>query len=137
MPFKFDDLNKFKDKVEKIQVEKFLKTTCDELSLRLLRKVQKRTPVGVYPSSSGKQGGTLRKNWKAVKAERVNGKVTSFVVNDTPYAMYVEYGHRTRNHKSWVEGQFFLTNSTNELRKDAQKIVDNKFNKFIKDTLND
>ncbi len=39
---------------------------------------------------------------------------------------YVEYGHRTRNHKGWVEGKFMLTISEKELKAQLPKIIERK-----------
>ena len=36
----------------------FVESCAKELAARLLRMVVKRTPVGQYPASSGKKGGT-------------------------------------------------------------------------------
>lgn len=142
MTFKFDAFKKYQNKLnklEKVEVENFLTSTCDELSLRLLRKVKKRTPKGVYPPSSGLQGGALQKGWEPIKAERVNGKIMGYVINDTPYAMYVEYGHRicypAGNQIGWVDGQFMMTISADELQQDVKKIVSKKLTKFLKDSL--
>lgn len=40
---------------------------------RLLRMVVKRTPVGQYPASSGKKGGTLRRGWTGEKRASAQG----------------------------------------------------------------
>ncbi|MCD7828516.1 MAG: HK97 gp10 family phage protein [Clostridiales bacterium] len=45
--------------------EAFMEACTKELAARLLGKVIKRTPVGDYPNSSGKKGGTLRRGWTA------------------------------------------------------------------------
>ena len=39
----------------------FFEAASREIAARLLAKVIKRTPVGTYPSNSGKVGGTLRR----------------------------------------------------------------------------
>ena len=44
-----------------------MEACAKELAARLLAKVIKRTPVGQYPSGSGKVGGTLRRGWTAGK----------------------------------------------------------------------
>lgn len=48
------------------QVQQFIDACAKELTARLLAKVVKRTPVGVYPESSGKLGGTLRRDGQQV-----------------------------------------------------------------------
>lgn len=48
------------------------------------------------------------------------------IVNPVEYASYVEYGHRTANHKGWVKGQFMMTISEQELEKIAPKVLERK-----------
>lgn len=89
------------------EVDDFIISLSKELAGRLLSKVIKRTPVGQY--KNGKVGGTLRRGWTAgkkradfIEAMEVNkkGGVYEIVVkNSVEYASYVEFGHRTRNHK--------------------------------------
>ena len=63
---KFDDLKKFQEKLNKLnesEINLFIEACAKELASRLLAKVIKRTPVGEYPKSSGKKGGTLKRGW--------------------------------------------------------------------------
>lgn len=117
----------------------FIISLSKELAGRLLSKVIKRTPVGQY--KNGKVGGTLRRGWTAgkkradfIEAMEVNkkGGVYEIVVkNSVEYASYVEFGHRTRNHKGWVPGRFMLTISEQELEGDLERIIQNKLQKFM------
>ena len=66
MSANYDQLKAFRDKFSKVtdtQKNLFMEECLKELAARLLAKVIKRTPVGVYPSGSGKTGGTLRRGW--------------------------------------------------------------------------
>jgi hypothetical protein len=56
---------------------------------------------------------------------------TITLTNETEYASYVEFGHRTRNHKGWVKGQFMLTISEEELKRDAPKVLERKLKKML------
>jgi hypothetical protein len=100
-----------------------------------------------------KKGGTLRRGWTSkTEAEAANGsgkgtdaviyanslaikKVGSNyvieIINPVHYASYVEFGHRTANHKGWVEGKFMLTISEQELEADAPRVIENKLNKYL------
>jgi len=100
-----------------------------------------------------KMGGTLRRGWTAkTEAEAESGtgrgadavayanslaikKVGSNyvieIINPVHYASYVEFGHRTANHKGWVEGKFMLTISEQELEADAPRVIENKLNKYL------
>lgn len=143
----FRDLEKFRQNIEKNlgadQVDLFIEACAKELAARLLAKVIKRTPVGQYPNSSGKKGGTLRRGWTNGKSQPANQyanslKVNHFgdvyvieIINPVEYAPYVEYGHRTRGGKGWVEGKFMLTISSQEIQSDAPKILENKLKKKL------
>ena len=59
--------------------------------------------------------GALRKAWTAEGPSVSGGGWIVKVSNPTEYASYVESGHRTRSHKSWVPGQFFMKNSLNAI----------------------
>lgn len=124
-------INRVQDFVTSDEIDVFIESCAKELSSRLLAKVIKRTPVGRYPKSSGKRGGTLRRGWSVGKVTK-NGDVYQVeIINPVEYAPYVEYGHRTKNHKGWVEGKFMLTISEKELQNDAPRILENKLKKKL------
>lgn len=138
------DLKKLQKQLNKIQqgnVEAFIDACAKELAARLLAKVIKRTPVGQYPKSSGKKGGTLRRGWTSATHEEAAsgcgtccGRWTNTVieiVNPVEYASYVEYGHRTANHQGWVQGRFMLTISEQEIQNIAPKVLESKIKKFL------
>lgn len=126
------------EKLDEKQIVAFYEAAAKELAARLLALVIPRTPVGDYPSKSGKMGGTLRRGWTGDKdmdfhAYAQSLTVTSTgdsyaieVINPVDYAMYVEFGHRTRNHKNWVPGKFMLTISEEELRDVMPQILEKK-----------
>lgn len=120
-------------------LDMFYEECAKELAARLLRATIRRTPVGVYPPSSGKKGGTLRRGWTAgANSLHVRHEGSTYVVeisNPVKYAPYVEYGHRTANHKGWVEGQFMLTISEAELRGQMNGILQKKIYNFLKEHL--
>ena len=64
----------------------------------LLRNTKMKTPVGQY--NDGRTGGTLRRSWTLEK-----GDLYVRLYNNIEYGIYVEYGHRTRGGKSYVEGE--------------------------------
>lgn len=143
----FRELQEFRRKMEASlsddQINDFIESCAKELAARLLAKVIKRTPVGQYPASTGKKGGTLRRGWTGGKTQggkayadslRVNHYGNTYVievVNPVEYASYVEFGHRTRNHERWVEGKFMLTISEQEVQGDAAKILENKLKRKL------
>jgi len=130
-------------KINKSLKSDFFTSASKELAARLLAKVIKRTPVGLYPASSGKVGGTLRHGWTAgnessgakyansLTVSKSGGKYIIEIINPTEYASYVEFGHRKRNKKGWVEGRFMLTISENEIESIAPKVLENKLEKYL------
>lgn len=148
-------LQKNIDKLASVDLDKFCQDVAKELAARLLAKVIKRTPVGQYPEHTGMMGGTLRRGWTAeteaeaevtavfgggtgakayvnsLKVERVGNTYQIEIVNPVNYASYVEFGHRTKNHKGWVNGRFMLTVSEQELDSQAPKIIERKLIKYL------
>lgn len=134
----FKQLEKFGQKLDKLnqaQIRQWNESAIKELAARLLRKAKLRTPVGKYPKSTGKKGGTLRRGWTIGDVVKTDHLYTIEVVNPTEYASYVEFGHRTRNHQGWVEGRFMLTISKQELEADAPRILEKKLNQFLGELL--
>lgn len=154
----FRQLKNLQEKLNKLQrddFQAFCEEVAKELAARLLAKVIKRTPVGQYPSETGKVGGTLRRGWTAkTEAEAIAGRTPDAkafvdslqvtksgnvyqieIINPVHYASYVEYGHRTRNHKGWVKGEFMLTISENEIDAQAPKILEKKLMKYLGECL--
>lgn len=142
--FNFRDFEKIQQNLEKLnqeQVDIFIDACAKELAARLLAKVIKRTPVGEYPNSSGKKGGTLRRGWTNGKNQSAVSYAASLpihhfgntyvveIINPVEYASYVEFGHRTRNHKGWVNGRFMLTISEQELQSAVPAIIEKKLMK--------
>jgi len=140
-------LQKDLNKLNESDSNAFLEACAKELAARLLAKVIKRTPVGEYPKSSGKKGGTLRRGWTAGKRESAKGYADSLtinhfgntyvieIVNPVEYASYVEYGHRTANHSGWVQGRFMLTISEQEIQQLAPKVLESKIKKYLGECL--
>jgi hypothetical protein len=143
----YKELEELKKKLQDAEINLFLESCTKELAARLLAKVIKRTPVGEYPSNSGKKGGTLRRGWTAgknssastyansLKVQHVGNNYIIEIINPTEYASYVEYGHRTRNHKGWVKGQFMLTISEEEVNRTAPRILEKKIKKKLEEIL--
>lgn len=151
-------IKKLQEQMQKLgnaDLEKFCEDVTKELAARLLRKVIKRTPVGEY--SDGKVGGNLRRGWSAgshreaelsstfgsgtsaskyvsdLPVTRVGNCYQIEIINPVMYASYVEFGHRTRDHKGWVPGRFMLTISENELSSVAPRIIEQRIMKYLKE----
>lgn len=122
------------------QVDLFMESCAKELAARLLAKVIKRTPVGRYPD---RVGGTLRRGWTAgqnaksyANSLHINHYSDVYIIeitNPVEYASYVEFGHRTRNHKGWVKGKFMLTISEQEIQASSIQILESKLKKKLEE----
>ena len=149
----FKELNK---RLEAADVDKFCRIVAKELAARLLAQVIRRTPVGDYPASTGKKGGTLRRGWTAQTEEEAasggkgdavayanalpitkSGNVYEIeIINPVHYASYVEFGHRTRGGDGWVQGRFMLTLSEKEVQRQSAKVVEAKMKKYLEEVFN-
>lgn len=106
---------------------------------------------------SGKKGGTLRRGWTArteqaaaggsgatdaqayaqsLPVSKQGGSYVIEVINPVHYASYVEFGHRTPSGKGWVQGQYFLTLSEQELRALAPGIIEKKLERLLREVFN-
>lgn len=132
-----------------------------EVTVVAKRTGKKHIKGEVYTKSvntSGKKGGTLRRGWTArthaeaqsgsgkgsnaaefaatMAVKRVGTTYTIEVINPVEYASYVEFGHRTRGGNGWVEGQYFLTNSENEIRKHAPAWIEARLKRLLQEAFN-
>ena len=82
----------------------------------LLRNTKQRTPVDT---------GQLRRSWELEK-----GDLYVKLMNRTEYAQFIEYGHRTRGGKSYVEGVYMLKTSFEKTEKDFNRDLDKLFKKY-------
>ena len=91
----------------------------NNISQKLVAKVKLKTPV---------DSGVLRRSWR-VKSE---GQLTRIVYNNVKYGPMVEYGHRTRSGKSFVDGRYMLTKSVQEI----EDTLTSEFSMMIEDLFN-
>lgn len=133
----FRELEELKNKIEKLGDKKaeFMEACAKELAARLLAKVSKNTPTGIYPSGSGKVGGTLKRGWTIGEIQHVGDVYKIEIINPVEYASYVEYGHRSRNHKDWIEGKFMMTIAEQEIKVATPRILENKLKKMLGDAI--
>lgn len=116
------ELQKKLAQFERAERDALMQKCTNQLAARMQRKCVDRTPAPT---------GHLRGNWKANKAVRRGGEWQSEVFNPVKYAPYVEYGHRTRGGRGWVNGRFMMTRSAEEIERDAPKIIENEVNKEL------
>lgn len=156
----FEELyEKFK-LLDDLKLFQFFEECSKELAARLLSLVIPRTPVGDYSGLeepyNKKVGGTLRRGWtgdkettaydyaQSLSVEKRGHSYQINIINPVDYAIYVEYGHRqtpgryvpalgAKLKAGWVEGQFMLTISKDELRQATPKIMEKRLNELLKD----
>ncbi len=143
-----EQLNQKLEQLAEIDFDRFCRQAAAELAERLLAKVKKRTPV-VY--------GTLRDAWAVMPVGHRGTHYTVVVLNHLQYASYVEYGHRQQPgrfipgywkggrflydptaeggmvlKKSWVQGRYMLTISSQELEGQLPALLEKKLYRFLK-----
>lgn len=134
-------------KLQEVDMDRFCREVSKDLAARLLALVIPRTPVGQYPKARGKKGGTLRRGWtagsrdakayaQALPISKQGNTYTVEVINPVYYASYVEFGHRTSGGKGWVDGQYFLTLSEQDLRSLAPGLIEKKLEKRLREVFN-
>lgn len=98
--------------------KKEAKKLLNEIGMKLKARVVLKTPVDT---------GVLRRSWK-YKTINENEGILS---NGVHYAQYVEYGHRTRGGKSFIDGVYMLEKSVKEIESELDKefsiMIDNLF----------
>lgn len=127
------ELRKLRDELEKLQEpEEFMKDCAKELAARLLKMVVQRTPADT---------GTLRRAWtdgtssegyaNSVQVNHSGNVYEIAITNPMEYASYVEYGHRTPNHKGWVPGKFMMKISEEKLERIAPAILEQRIYRYF------
>ena len=151
----FDALKKMVERVEKLgpEMDQVFREVAEEVSAVLLKKVRKRTPVGVRPDDlpedaqqywSGYTGGNLRKAWTVEPVKKIGSSYFVTIINNAEYASYVEYGHRQRPGRfvpalgkrlkvSFVPGKYMLHLSVKEVEKAVPKALEKAVNKKLRE----
>lgn len=152
-------LQKRLEVLQNVDLNKFCEDASKELAARLLALVIPRTPVGTYATETGKNGGTLRRGWtagkdtspaayaKSLPVEKSGNYYVIRVFNPVEYASYVEFGHRQtpgrfvpaigkRLKQGWVNGQYFLTLSEDDLESIAPAVLQKKLDKLLQEVFN-
>ena len=110
-------INIFDSAIKGFDVE--IPKRLNNVSSKLIRKVKLKTPV---------DSGVLRRSWRSKK----DGDLARIVYNNVHYAPHIEYGHRTRGGKSFVDGRYMLTKSVQEiegtLTSEFSIMIENLFN---------
>ena len=84
----------------------------------LFTNTKKRTPVDT---------GQLRRSWQ-LKYKK--GDLYIRLYNNTEYGIYVEYGHRTRGGKSYIEGAYMLKKTFEKTEEKFTNDLEKLFKKY-------
>src|SRR5690625_3260351 len=110
--FDFKEFEKLRDRFRNAEkeIDQFMRDFLVEMGMRALRKIKKRTPV---------DSGELRREWKVGQVFNQGGSYIVEIYNNTDYASFVEFGHRSgADLTKWVEGRFMMTISMKEIERD-------------------
>ena len=69
----------------------------------------------------------------SLKINHYGGFLVIEIVNPVEYASYVEFGHRTVDHKKWVQGKFMLTLSEEHIQKIAPNLLAQRLKTFLEE----
>ena len=98
--------------------EKEASKKLDTIASKLIAKVKLKTPV---------DSGVLRRSWQPKKVSNLE----RIVFNNVRYSGFIEYGHRTRGGKSFIDGVYMLEKSVKEIESELDKefsiMIDNLF----------
>ena len=98
--------------------EKEASKKLDIIASKLIAKVKLKSPV---------DSGLLRRSWQPKKINNLE----RLVFNNVKYASHVNYGHRTRGGKSFIDGVYMLEKSVKEIEQELDKefsiMIDNLF----------
>ena len=99
--------------------EKEASKKLDIIASKLIAKVKLKTPV---------DSGLLRRSWQPKKINNLE----RLVFNNVKYASHVNYGHRTRGGKSFVDGVYMLEKSVKEIETELDKEFSIMIDKLFK-----
>lgn len=131
------ELKAFADKLERAYLggagsskERLMQSCAKEIATRLLRRVMRETPV---------VSGNLRRSWTTdASAKKIGLNYVIVVKNPTKYAIYVEYGHRTRGKRGmpgagWVNGQFMLKISVEAVERMTPALLEKRLEAWLRE----
>lgn len=123
----------FKKALDERVIDRFIQDFLLEMAYRAERKIKKRTPVGVGTPAPG----NLRRNWTVGKVMRQGDAYVVEIFNNTDYASFVEFGHRTGiDLTKWVEGRFMMTTSMKEMEQELPRYLEKRQMELLKKLMN-
>ena len=121
-------LDQFADRLKKASAsaqQAVMEKALNALTADVLARTIKQTP---------RDTSNLARGWAASDRVAQTGSTFSKTIyNPVEYGVYVEYGHRTSNHRGWVPGKFMLTRAIEDVDKRKDQIVSEIVNKYFGD----
>ena len=116
--FEIYGLEKFIKDINKMDsgIKEELQKLVDKYGGLILRDVKRKTPVDT---------GQLRRSWQLEK-----GDLYVKIFNNTSYSIFIEFGHRTRGGKSYVEGVYMLKTSFEKQVKNFESDLEKLLEKY-------
>ena len=116
--FEIYGLEEFIKNLEKMNnnFEKELQQLLEKYGGKILRGVKQKTPVDT---------GQLRRSWQLEK-----GDLYVKIFNNTSYSIFIEFGHRTRGGKSYVEGVYMLKTTFEKQIKNFESDLEKLLGKY-------
>ena len=116
--FEIKGIDNFLKNINKIQsnFHSDLQNLVEKHGGILLRNTKLKSPVDT---------GQLRRSWQLEK-----GDLYVRIFSSCEYVKHVEWGHRTRGGKSYVEGVYMLKTSFEKTEKDFENDVEKLFKKY-------
>jgi len=148
--FDFTEFKEFADHFDDMLNDKnFLLDVANELGNGMLGALKNNTPVGQYDGAVffvrggklmkfepkeavKKSGGHLARSWFLSPAIQMGDEILVEATNNVEYGPYVNNGHRTADHSGWVEGQFFVEASMDEVEANLDPILMNRFLNYLR-----
>ena len=123
--FDVSSLKDFKDQLKGFGgiVDSIVQDALKDCVAREIRMAKELTPVDTK---------TLKGAWRITDVKKDGDSYQVTLYNNTDYADYVEFGHRTRGHKNWVPGKFMLTISERQIEAVIESIVDRHLEEAFK-----
>ena len=128
----FQNFTKQFEKLAQTCTDGVIREMLSRLANETLDKAFERTPV---------DSGHLKGNWQIGEIKKESDTWSIEVINTAEYALYVEKGHRimggegNKTMVGWRDGKFMLTIAEDEVSKSADKYVELRMKKFIKEHL--
>ena len=147
--FDFSEFKEFAENFDRVlnQEETFMDSAMQEVQHEFVNTLKSNTPVGQYDntvffvrngklmkfagSPKGRSGGLLRRSWSPGSIVKQGETYLIEAFNNTEYAAWVNDGHRTADHKGWVEGQFFVEAALEEVEAKLDPILYTRFLAFL------